>query len=118
MARNKVENKKKKRNRKRKQVTCICGAYSFPHRLGGTKCSGSAWARSYWEIEGKCCVLCSCERGGACSVMDGREDVRLCEGRQEHELHGSSLRHPVSVEDHMAALESWAEVQWGEEEEM
>lgn len=108
---------KKRSGRRRAQVTCLCGAYLFPHRLGGGKCSGSAWAQSYKEFEGECCALCSCERHGECSVADGREKIKWCEGVQEHLLHGSALRHPVSVEDRMEALESWASARWEGEEE-
>ncbi len=89
---------KKKRNRQ--QVTCLCCAYNFPHRIGGGKCSGSYWAESYYEIIGTCCDTCNCnnEHYKTCDVASGIEDILQCEGYQDHFHYAPCIRLPIAVE--------------------
>ena len=88
--------------RKRLQVTCLCEAYEFPHRIGGGRCSGSSWAESYMEVVGECCKRCSAWRGPAeCDVADGAEAIKYCEGFQDHLHYQPILRLPVKVHIHM-----------------
>lgn len=67
--------------RVRKQYTCRCGAYEFPHRFGGGRCDGYAVAvetRSrYWM-----CGDCHLNNNG-CEVLTGQEHPRECPGVQE-----------------------------------
>ena len=71
-----------KRKRKRRQITCTCPAYSFPHRLGGGKCRLSAFAsRIYNGEEGfrPKCSNCISNNNSTCEVAEEREDARYCE---------------------------------------
>lgn len=59
----------------RRQVTCKCGAYSFPHRFGGGKCDGlviviAAAGSSH-------CHYCHMNNNG-CEVIKGQEHPREC----------------------------------------
>lgn len=63
--------------RVRKQYTCRCGAYSFPHRFGGGSCNGM------WLVEpGANCHQCQLNNGG-CEVAKGQEHPRECANVQE-----------------------------------
>jgi len=89
--------------KKREQVTCLCGAYDFPHRIEGGRCSGSSWAESYREVEGSRCDNCSCnsDRGFACDVAGGLEGIRECEGYMEHLHMQPDIRLPIrNVNEH------------------
>ena len=80
----------KKKKRVRVQVTCLCGVYPFPHRIGGGKCTGRNWVASYINMVSECCNQCNCkntgesgaggERAGTCDVYEGLESIKLCEG--------------------------------------
>jgi hypothetical protein len=68
------------RKRKRRfQITCRCGAYKFPHRLGGGKCSGSDWAGSCFLFNSDECGTCNCNNNGVCEVATGQESVKECQ---------------------------------------
>ena len=49
---------------KRKQDTCYCDAYRFPHRLGGGKCENV-------DIDGPFCTSC----GSSCEVVQGDDGI-------------------------------------------
>lgn len=88
-----------RKRRRRVQVTCLCSAYEFPHRIGGGRCSGGAWARSYMETVGECCKHCVANRGASeCDVADGAETIAHCEGFRDHLLYQPTIRLPVRVE--------------------
>ncbi len=88
--------------RRRVQVTCLCSAYEFPHRLGGGYCTGDEWARSYFELVGDCCRYCIANRGfGECDVACGAESISVCEGVRDHALYQSVMRLPVTLEKEM-----------------
>lgn len=74
---------KSKTQRVRQQVTCRCHKYSFPHRLGGGKCTGSEWAQSYRFTINTECKRCACCKKSSCDVADGAEDIGYCEGFQD-----------------------------------
>ena len=85
--------------RRRFQVTCLCSSYNFPHRIGGGRCTGSAWARSYMEVVGECCKRCVANRGSnECDVAAGAESIKHCEGVRDHLHYQSSIRLPVRLE--------------------
>jgi hypothetical protein len=89
----------------RNQVTCRCIAYKFPHRVGGGKCDGSEWAKSYRHINGKGCKLCNCLNGyDECDVAAGIEDIKECEGYQSLLAMKSTEVHPVSIDDFLDHL--------------
>jgi hypothetical protein len=69
---------KYKRDRSR-EVVCTCGAYHFPHRMFGGKCSGTI-ASYFWNDQGECsqCNEMPDEPGEACAVADGRESPKHC----------------------------------------
>lgn len=93
------------RSRKRRrhaQITCVCTAYTFPHRLGGGKCSGSEWAASYREVVNTMCGACNAAYDTyGCEVADGRESIGECEGYQELLLRPTAVRLPRSLEEYM-----------------
>lgn len=63
--------------RERKQYTCRCGAYSFPHRAFGGACNG------IWLVEpGASCYHCHLNNGG-CEVAKGQEHPRECPNVQD-----------------------------------
>jgi hypothetical protein len=88
-----------RRKQRRRQVTCLCGRYDFPHRLGGGKCYGRDWAASYYETEGWCCARCNAKVDGACEVAAGQEEIRYCEGASDHLHTSTKRRHPYNVSD-------------------
>lgn len=87
-----------KKKRKHVQVTCWCSVYTFPHRIGGGRCQGILWARSYREVDGKCCSHCNNYYAETCDVVDGRENIVYCEAVQEFLLHPSTLRLPTNTD--------------------
>lgn len=84
-----------RKRRNRVQVTCLCRAYKFPHRLGGGKCAGRGWAESYYLHEKDCCAQCNLNTGDYCEVAVGQEDIKHCEGYQEHLRLQPSTRLPI-----------------------
>ena len=94
------------------QVTCLCSAYPFPHRVSSGACSGSSWATSYRELDGACCEFCDSlntgfsgcrgDRAGTCDVSGGLESIVHCEGYQEYLDTQTSQRLPQSLNAFMA----------------
>lgn len=75
------------RKRREYESTCRCGAYPFPHRFGGGKCTGHHLASEAW-YQGcgghlRPCKDCN-EAGDSCAVVDGRESPECCEAWQEY----------------------------------
>lgn len=67
------------------EFTCTCSAYSFPHRMGGGKCSGicvveDTWYKNYGL---GICSGCSCHSDFVCEVVQGQEDVKECRAFEE-----------------------------------
>ena len=77
----------------RRQITCVCGAYDFPHRLGGGDCSGLSWVASYREIIHDC-DYCNCDNDGRCDVVDGSEGIDEAEC-VINELHSEELKDSI-----------------------
>ncbi len=75
-----------KSKKRRIQVTCWCGAYSFPHRIGGGRCSGSSWAESYFYTIKIECENCISNKVSFCEVAMGIESISYCEA-YENEFH-------------------------------
>lgn len=67
--------------RKRRQYTCRCDAYSFPHRFVGGKCSGLSVVEKT-RSSGSLCKSCSLNNQG-CEVLKGIESPKECEGVRE-----------------------------------
>lgn len=71
------------------ELICTCGAYRFPHRFGGGRCTGFYIVEQYWENHygsGDCTHCNSCNRTEAvpyCEVVTGGESVRECPVWQE-----------------------------------
>jgi len=65
------------------QLTCHCRAYEFPHRLGGGRCHGLAWADAYYLLIHNPCPTCNANAGGCCEVASGQEALAECKGYQE-----------------------------------
>lgn len=91
---------------RRKQVTCWCGAYEFPHRLDSGNCTGCAWAQSYFWNEKIVCAYCNSNNNGSCDVADGREQIRYCDGVRETIHRQPNIRHPMRPEDFLSR-QSW-----------
>lgn len=59
--------------RRRKQYTCRCGAYDFPHRFSGGRCQG------LWLVEpNHYCPSCNLLTDSGCQVINGIEHPREC----------------------------------------
>lgn len=74
-----------KRKARKGEFVCRCGAYKFPHRFTGGRCSGYYLVSEYWDTHwgsGACKTCNSCNEG-SCDVFDGREVVGECEAFQE-----------------------------------
>lgn len=56
----------------RKEVTCRCSAYDFPHRFGAGRCNGLHLVQPGAE-----CELCHLNNGG-CEVIKGKESPSEC----------------------------------------
>jgi hypothetical protein len=69
------------------ELTCNCGAYSFPHRFGGGSCDGRSLLEEWWE--NRACGNCrnitydSQTFVPYCQVIGGRESLEECERLQE-----------------------------------
>lgn len=72
-----------KRRKYRKQVTCRCSAYKFPHRLSGGKCTIENYVYSYFYEDRVLCTDCICNKTAYCEVAEGSEDVQYCAEVQE-----------------------------------
>lgn len=75
-----------RKKRKRKQITCQCTAYKFPHRFGGGKCSWFRYANHHWnQYYGHCqiCAGCNSFVEGHCEVVTGQESAKYCAALQE-----------------------------------
>lgn len=69
------------RNRKRTgDITCRCGAYDFPHRLGGGKCNLLSIVIE--RFPGNYCSNCNLLNNG-CEVINGVESPKECHYVQE-----------------------------------
>ncbi len=92
--------------KKRKQVTCLCGSYEFPHRISGGKCSGSSWAESYKLLIGHLCQMCNCNNPeeGTCDVASELEDIDYCEGYHDHLRKQPDIRLPKHIEEIIKVL--------------
>ena len=64
--------------RKDDRPICNCGAYAFPHRVGG-KCDGSSFAEFYYYNISSLCDTCNCKGTDGCDVESGREDIHRAE---------------------------------------
>lgn len=60
----------------RKQVTCHCSAYDFPHRFGGGACNGQSIVET--KFGGEYCASCPAFNNG-CDVLRGVESPKECE---------------------------------------
>lgn len=58
--------------KRRKQYTCRCPAYDFPHRFGGGRCNGLHLCEP-----SSVCQMCHLNNGG-CEVVKGQEHPREC----------------------------------------
>lgn len=90
----------RRRGRKpRQQITCWCGRYEFPHRIGGGACSGADWAQSYFERDHSCCGNCTSNGDNRrCDVARGAERIRYCDGMRDNLRAGDPTRHPLVIE--------------------
>jgi len=68
------------------EVTCDCGAYKYPHRFLGGRCSLSLLAEYFFNNGCEKCELwsvCDWSREIVCKVVHGGEDPRCCPMIQE-----------------------------------
>lgn len=76
-----------KRKPRHGEYVCTCGAYKFPHRFGGGKCSGIHIAENTWNRcwGGGVCSMCNAmnEKERYCEVVMGQENISECEAYQE-----------------------------------
>lgn len=84
--------KKKKRKSHTGEYTCNCGAYSFPHRFSGGRCSLRRWVDNYWSEcwgGGNNCGTCNSFVDGHCEVVVGQEAAKYCNALQEFVIYNS-----------------------------
>jgi hypothetical protein len=78
---------KKERRKSVVEITCNCGAYSFPHRFGGGKRNGRSLAYQWWANRdcGECRNITYDSEIFApyCQVVDGGESLEECGRLQE-----------------------------------
>ena len=72
----------KKKRKPDDRPICTCGAYGFPHRIGG-KCDGSVFAEHYHSWIAKDCYQCNCNHNNQCEVVTGQESIQMGECYQE-----------------------------------
>ncbi|QXG07631.1 hypothetical protein [Erwinia phage Snitter] len=61
--------------KRRRQTTCTCDAYDFPHRFGGGRCDGIAIVMLY--AGSSACFNCHLNNNG-CEVIKGQESPKEC----------------------------------------
>lgn len=70
------------RKRRHGEITCTCGAYSFPHRLFGGRCSGLGFVADFFDSNatGDCrdCSFLFIDFGYECEVCNGSEKPHKC----------------------------------------
>lgn len=91
---------------RRSQVTCLCSAYEFPHRIGGGRCNGDQWAESYFTMVGEMCEFCQSNNEGECDVAGGLEKIKYCEGVKDHLATQTDLRLPKTWEQYYEEIEN------------
>lgn len=88
---------RKRRKPRIYEYTCTCGAYKFPHRFGGGRCSGYYLVAEQWENHygsGDCTHCNACNRTEDipyCEVYEGQERVEECPAWQEF-VHYNEIR--------------------------
>lgn len=90
--------KTKRRKHRKGEVTCFdCGAYRFPHRQFGGKCTGRRWVLRYWarEPHGTHCGGCAAYELAACQVVEGLEAAHHGECLMDH-VRSEEVTTPVS----------------------
>ncbi len=92
------------KSRNRIQVTCLCSAYDFPHRLGGGRCGGEEWASSYFEVIKIECYRCAANTFRGCEVASGLESINFCEGYRDFLHYQIKVRLPISLENYCTNL--------------
>ena len=85
------------------QVTCVCRAYDFPHRITGGKCSGMSCVESYMEVDGQQCATCRCkiDSDERCEVLSGIEPLDMCEGYKEYLHKAVKIKLPKTLDEYM-----------------
>ncbi|AWD90241.1 hypothetical protein [Dickeya phage Sucellus] len=63
---------------KRRQVTCNCSVYKFPHRFGGGKCNGMDIVLKSAGYNSNC-NSCYLMNNGRCEVILGQESPKECQ---------------------------------------
>ena len=82
------------------QVTCVCSAYPFPHRIGGGQCTGTEWSASYMEVDSANCQTCNCNtQDGSCDVANGAESFKECEGYMDYLHTQVGIKLPKPIEE-------------------
>jgi hypothetical protein len=90
---------------------CLCGAYRFPHRQFGGKCSLEAWVERFWSPGRSDCADCLNRDGSECQVVTGQEQPAHCP-----ELRGHIRYHGMVLYGRAAALYARAQNRGGTHE--
>ena len=98
-----------KKKRVRVQVTCVCRAYDFPHRIGGGKCTGLRWVESYMEVDGMECSTCPYKLEGVegdeqCEVLSEKDPIEVCAGYQEYLHKTVVIKLPKTLDEYMSEM--------------
>ena len=73
-----VATRKRPRPKRSGEVVCTCGAYEFPHRLTGGRCTGARFAQHHWFNGNRECRDCMLNKRTHCEVGNGTESVSEC----------------------------------------
>lgn len=84
---------------KRYQITCLCSAYNFPHRINSGECNGGEWCEAYTTHYGEYCTHCSLYTNNSCEVVLGGEDVTECEAYRFYLHSNSPIKLPSLSDD-------------------
>ena len=78
----------------KKQITCLCSSYNFPHRLGGGKCNGREWAEFYFFMDSGECSSCIFNCESSCEVAEGLDNIKQCEAVKYELISGYKTNYP------------------------
>ena len=77
-----------KRRARKGETVCRCGAYSFPHREFGGRCSLEGYVEGIWENNygGGDCRNCHCfdRERMECQIVTGLENALKCPSLDEY----------------------------------
>jgi len=75
---------RRRRLRPADRVCTTCGAYHFPHRQFGGRCSAQAWVAAFFRVGRRECSTCVNYTERQCEVLTGQEQPFHCPELRDH----------------------------------